>query len=103
MFTFQLILVILVNLFLFQVVSIQISQKFNQHFSFSFHLYCCFQHALEQDSSVFIKVQHALNPGNNPVYTERGNITIHSLRLKQAIVSQKPLSEIEKQQLQVNI
>ncbi|XP_066156241.1 ER membrane protein complex subunit 10 [Euwallacea fornicatus] len=55
---------------------------------------------LEQDSSVFIKLQHALNQGPIPTFTERGNITIHSLRLKQALVNQSPLTEQEKLQLQ---
>ncbi|ENN82905.1 hypothetical protein YQE_00729, partial [Dendroctonus ponderosae] len=34
------------------------------------------------------------------VYTERGNITVQSLRLRQAIVSQKPLSKAEQLQIQ---
>ncbi|CAG9764620.1 unnamed protein product [Ceutorhynchus assimilis] len=56
--------------------------------------------SLEHDGSVVIKLQHALNGGPNPVYTERGTLTIHSLRLGQAIISQKPLSEADKKQIQ---
>ncbi|KAL1492146.1 hypothetical protein ABEB36_012634 [Hypothenemus hampei] len=66
-------------------------------------LISCFlisSNSLEHDGSLTIKLQHALNGGPNPVYTDRGHITIHSLRLKQAIVNQSPLTDIEKHQIQ---
>ncbi|ENN83322.1 hypothetical protein YQE_00319, partial [Dendroctonus ponderosae] len=59
-----------------------------------------FQSSLENDGLVLIKVQQALNGGPHSVYTERGNITVQSLRLRQAIVSQKPLSKAEQLQIQ---
>ncbi|XP_023029408.1 ER membrane protein complex subunit 10 [Leptinotarsa decemlineata] len=52
---------------------------------------------LEHDGSAFIKLQHSLIFDINPVWTERGNISIQSLRLGQAIVNQKPLTlEVQK-------
>lgn len=55
----------------------------------------CFQCNLEYDGFATIKLQHALE-GPNSQFTERGNITIQSLRLGQAVVNQKPLTEAEK-------
>ncbi|XP_019873959.1 ER membrane protein complex subunit 10 [Aethina tumida] len=56
--------------------------------------------SLEQDSSISIELLHSLTGIKQPQFTERGNITIHSLRSGQAIVDQKPLSHQEKLQLQ---
>ncbi|XP_072383996.1 ER membrane protein complex subunit 10 [Diabrotica undecimpunctata] len=54
---------------------------------------------LEHDGSVTIRLQHSLTFQNPPVWTERGNITIVSLRLGQATVDQKPLLTEEKKLL----
>ncbi|EEZ98312.1 ER membrane protein complex subunit 10 [Tribolium castaneum] len=54
---------------------------------------------LEHDGWANIKLEHCLVPSASPVFTERGNITIQSLRLGQAIVKQNPLTEQEKNQL----
>jgi uncharacterized protein YuzE len=51
---------------------------------------------LEHDGWVNIKLEHCLVPSENPTFTERGNITIQSLRLGQAVVNQNPLTEEER-------
>ncbi|XP_060524959.1 ER membrane protein complex subunit 10 [Cylas formicarius] len=57
--------------------------------------------SLEYDGSVIIKLQHSLQGGSHSSFTERGNISIHSLRLGQAIVRQIPLTAEDKQKLQI--
>ncbi|XP_050297001.1 ER membrane protein complex subunit 10 [Anthonomus grandis grandis] len=57
--------------------------------------------SLEHDGSVSIRLLHALNRESEPIFTDRGNITIHSLRVGQAIVDQKPLPEEEKLKIQI--
>ncbi|XP_057672680.1 ER membrane protein complex subunit 10 isoform X2 [Diorhabda carinulata] len=54
---------------------------------------------LEHDGSVVIRLQHSLFFENSPIWTERGNITIQSLRLGQATVDQKALSIEEQKSL----
>lgn len=51
---------------------------------------------MEHDGWVNIKLEHCLVPSENPTFTERGNITIQSLRLGQAVVNQNPLTEEER-------
>ncbi|KAG5870872.1 hypothetical protein JTB14_015247 [Gonioctena quinquepunctata] len=55
--------------------------------------------SLEHDGSASIRLQHSLTFDKNPVWSERGNITIQSLRLGQAIVNQKTLTIEEQRQL----
>ncbi|KAJ8931398.1 hypothetical protein NQ314_015695 [Rhamnusium bicolor] len=62
-------------------------------------LHCILGSNLEHDSSVMIRLQHALVSCENPDFTERGNITIQSLRLGQSIINQKPLSPDEQKDL----
>ncbi|KAJ8919178.1 hypothetical protein NQ315_012164 [Exocentrus adspersus] len=54
---------------------------------------------LEHDTSVRIRLQHALKFSDNPHFTDRSNVTIQSLRLGQASIDQKPLTLEEKSQL----
>ncbi|VEN39697.1 unnamed protein product [Callosobruchus maculatus] len=54
---------------------------------------------IEYDGSVTIRLQHALVALEDPTFTERGNVTIQSLRLGQATINQKPLSSEEQLQL----
>lgn len=54
---------------------------------------------MEHDGWVNIKLEHSLGGLHKPSFTERGNITIQSLRLGQAIINQNPLSQEEKIQL----
>lgn len=60
------------------------------------------QSNLEHDSSVRIRLQHALTLDNRQ-FTDRGNITIQSLRLGQATIDQKPLSPDDQKLLRVCI
>ncbi|CAH1988548.1 unnamed protein product [Acanthoscelides obtectus] len=54
---------------------------------------------IEYDGSVTIRLQHALVASEDPVFTDRGNVTVHSLRLGQATINQRPLSPDEQLQL----
>ncbi|KAJ3665039.1 hypothetical protein Zmor_000555 [Zophobas morio] len=54
---------------------------------------------LEHDGWVNIKLEHCLLPSDSPIFTDRGNITIQSLRLGQAIVNQNSLTQEERVQL----
>ncbi|CAG9863952.1 unnamed protein product [Phyllotreta striolata] len=54
---------------------------------------------LEHDSSVTIRLQHALKFEKNPTWTDRGNITIHSLRTGQVEVDQNELKPDEQRLL----
>ncbi|XP_044259064.1 ER membrane protein complex subunit 10 [Tribolium madens] len=56
----------------------------------------CLASNLEHDGWANIKLEHSLVALENPIFTERGNISIQSLRLGQAIVKQNPLTEEEK-------
>lgn len=55
---------------------------------------------LEYDGSVFIRLEHAINGGPKPIYMERGNVTIHSLRIGQALVNQKLLTTDDRKAIQ---
>lgn len=54
---------------------------------------------LEYDGFATIKLQHDLDGGPNPHFTERGNITITSLRSGQANLIDKPLTDSERAKL----
>nr|CAI5847567.1 unnamed protein product [Callosobruchus analis] len=56
---------------------------------------------IEYDGSVTIRLQHALVASEDPTFTERGNVTIQSLRLGQATINQKSLTPEEQLQLRV--
>ncbi|CAH1988549.1 unnamed protein product [Acanthoscelides obtectus] len=58
---------------------------------------------IEYDGSVTIRLQHALVASEDPVFTDRGNVTVHSLRLGQATINQRPLSPDEQLQLRVRV
>ncbi|KAF5298590.1 hypothetical protein FQR65_LT09685 [Abscondita terminalis] len=51
---------------------------------------------IEYDGYVHISLQHALISSDSPVFTERGNVTIQSLRTGSSTVQQKPLTQSEK-------
>ncbi|CAH1155135.1 unnamed protein product [Phaedon cochleariae] len=55
---------------------------------------------LEHDGSATIRLQHSLTLDRNQQWVERGNISIYSLRLGQAVVKQNPLTPQEQKQLQ---
>lgn len=48
-------------------------------------------------------MQHLLNNKENATFTDRGTVTINSLRLGQAVVNQNPLTDQEKLQLKVSL
>lgn len=54
---------------------------------------------MEYDGFATIKLQHALEGGPNPQFTDRGNVTITSLRLGQANINEKPLTDAERTKL----
>lgn len=54
---------------------------------------------MEYDGFATIKLQHALDGGPNPQFTDRGNITITSLRSGQANLIDKPLTDTERAKL----
>ncbi|KAK9880514.1 hypothetical protein WA026_011753 [Henosepilachna vigintioctopunctata] len=52
--------------------------------------------SLEYDGSLEIKLEHALiqdSSGGHPVFRERGNISVQSIRIGQTILNQNPLSK----------
>ncbi|KAF5294631.1 hypothetical protein FQA39_LY02763 [Lamprigera yunnana] len=51
---------------------------------------------IEYDGWVYINLQHALVSSESPVFTERGNVTIQSLRTGSSTIQQKPLSQSDK-------
>ncbi|KAF7265432.1 hypothetical protein GWI33_021091 [Rhynchophorus ferrugineus] len=63
-------------------------------------LFINYGNCIEHDSSVVINLKHALSGGPNPVFKDRGTITIPSLRLSQAVVHQKRLTDVERIQIQ---
>lgn len=66
---------------------------------YEYYIFTLFQCNLEYDGFATIKLQHALEGGPNPQFTDRGNITITSLRLGQAHVNDKPLTDAERTKL----
>lgn len=57
---------------------------------------------VEYDGYANINLQHSLNWGTDAEFTERGNVTIQSLRLGQSVVNQKPLSAADRSKLVVS-
>ncbi|KAB0802770.1 hypothetical protein PPYR_04956 [Photinus pyralis] len=58
-----------------------------------------FSSNIEYDGWVHINLQHSLTFTENPVFTERGNVTIQSLRTGTSVVQQKPLAQSDKVKL----
>lgn len=56
---------------------------------------------MEHDGSVTIKILHTFDFSEHPVFKERGNITIQSLRVGQATVQQNALTFDDKKKLRV--
>ncbi|KAF2901030.1 hypothetical protein ILUMI_05170 [Ignelater luminosus] len=54
---------------------------------------------IEYDGWANINLQHALIASENPVFTERGNVTIQSLQTGLSTVYQKPLSQTDRVKL----
>jgi len=54
---------------------------------------------IEYDGWVTIRLEHALVSSENPVFTDRGNVTIQSLRLGSSVVNQKQLSQADRVKL----
>lgn len=58
-----------------------------------------FSSNVEYDGWVNINLQHSLTFSHNPVFTDRGNVTIQSLRTGTAVVQQKPLTQSDRVKL----
>lgn len=56
---------------------------------------------LEHDGSVSIRILHTFDVSENPVFKDRGNITIQSLRVGQATIQQNALTFDDKKKLRV--
>ncbi|KAK5650711.1 hypothetical protein RI129_001740 [Pyrocoelia pectoralis] len=58
-----------------------------------------FSSNVEYDGWVNINLQHSLTFSDKPVFTDRGNVTIQSLRTGTAVVQQKPLTQSDRVKL----